>query len=98
GMFDAVNLANKGEPAFAATSVRELRLAVSKMERGGDHQGSTGEAVDPTKLVLKIQTPEGEKQLTGPEILKLPRESQPNHDDTKGWRLTQFLEAAGVTK
>ena len=97
GMFDAVELAKRGEPAFKAEDIREVRITVSKMERGGEHQGAAGEGTDPTKLVVKITTPAGEKQITGPEILKLPREPQPGNEDTKGWRVTQFLEAAGVT-
>jgi len=98
GMFDPVEYAKKGEAAFRVDAVRELRVTLSKQERGGEHQGGGGEGADITKLVLKIVTPAGEKQLTGPEILKLPRESQPGSEDTKGWRVTQFLEAVGVTK
>jgi hypothetical protein len=98
GMFDAVEYAKKGEPAYKVEDVRELKLALSKMERGGEHQGGGGEGADITKLVLAIKTKDGEKQLTGPEILKLPREAQPGSEDTTGWRVTQFLEAAGVTK
>jgi hypothetical protein len=96
GMFDAVEYAKKGEPAFRVDDLRSVRLELSKQERGGEHQGGGGEGADITKLVLEITTKDGKKQLTGPEILKLPREAQPNNDDTKGWRLTQFLEAAGV--
>jgi hypothetical protein len=96
GMFDAVEYAKKGEPAFRVDNVVSLRLELSKQERGGEHQGGGGEGADITKLVLEITTKDGKKQLTGPEILKLPRESQPGNDDTKGWRITQFLEAAGV--
>lgn len=94
GMFDPVELAKRGEPAFKVEAVKKIEITLSKMERGGQHQGSTGEGVDPTKLVVKI----GDKQITGPEILKLPREPQPGNEDTKGWRVQQFLEAAGVTK
>lgn len=97
GMFDPVEYAKKGEPAFRVDGVRELRVALSKMERGGEHQGGGGEGADITKLVLTIVTKDGEKKLTGPEILKLPREPQPGSEDTKGWRVTQFLEAVGVT-
>ena len=97
GMFDAVEYAKKGEPAFKVDAVRELKLTLSKMERGGEHQGGGGEGADITKLVLAIKTKDGDKQLTGPEILKLPREAQPGSEDTKGWRVTQFLEAVGVT-
>lgn len=98
GMFDAVELAKKGEPAFRADDVREIRITISKTERSGMHQGSTGDGTDPTTIVVKIKTPDGEKQITGPEILKLAREPQPGNEDTMGWRVTQFLEAAGVTK
>ena len=98
GMFDAVEYAKKGEAGFRVEAVREVRLALSTMERGGEHQGGGGEGADITKLVLEIATKDGKKQLTGPEILKLPREPQPGSDDTKGWRVTQFLEAVGVTK
>lgn len=96
GLFDPVELAKRGTPAFRADSVREVRLTLSAQERGGEHQGSTGEATDPTKLVVKITTQGGDKQLTGAQILALPREPQPGNEDTKGWRVTQFLEAAGV--
>jgi hypothetical protein len=97
GMFDPVEYSKHGEPGFRADDIKQVRIAISKMERGGAHQG-TGEVLDPTKLVLKITTPQGEKQLTGSEILSLPREAQPGNEETKGWRVTQFLEAAGVTK
>jgi hypothetical protein len=96
GMFDPVELAKHGQPALRVDDLRAIRIAVSKSERGGDHQGGTGEGVDPTKLVVAIKAAAGERQLTGAEILKLPRESQPGNEDTKGWRLQQFLEAAGV--
>ena len=98
GMFDAVEYAKKGEAGYRVEAVREIRLALSTMERGGEHQGGGGEGADITKLVLEITSKDGTKQLTGPEILKLPREPQPGSEDTKGWRVTQFLEAAGVTK
>ncbi len=98
GMFDPVEYAKKGQAGFRVEGVREVRLSLSKMDRGGDHQGGGGEGADITKLVLEIVTKDGKKQLTGPEIVKLPREPQPGSDDTKGWRVTQFLEAVGVTK
>lgn len=94
GMFDPVELAKRGEPAYKVEAVRKIDITLSKVERGGQHQGSTGEGADPTKLVVKI----GDKQITGPEILALPREPQPGNEDTKGWRVQQFLEKAGVTK
>lgn len=98
GMFDPVEHAKKGKAAFQADAVRELRIKVATEGRSGDHQGGTGEGADPSKIVIAIKTPKGESKLTGEQILALPRESQPGHEDTKGWRLAQLLEAAGIKK
>ncbi len=98
GMFDPVELAKKGQPAVREDGVREVRISLSTSERGGDHQGGTGEGADPMKIIVKIKTPTGDKELSGEKILSLPREPQPGNEDTKGWRVTQFLEAVGVTK
>jgi hypothetical protein len=98
GMFDPVEHAKKGKAAFQADAIRELRIKVATEGRSGDHQGGTGEGTDPSKIVVAIKTPAGESKLTGEQILALPRESQPGHEDTKGWRLAQLLEAAGIKK
>lgn len=97
GMFDPVELAKRGAPGFREDGVREVRITLSKEERGGDHQGGTGEGADPSKLVIRVKKPDGASMLTGDQIIALPREAQPGQEDTKGWRLTQLLEAAGVT-
>lgn len=97
GMFDAVELAKKGKPGMREDNVREVRIKVSKEGRGGEHQGGGGEAVDPANLKLTFKLPDGkEAVLSGAQILELPRESQPGAPDTKGWRLTALLDAAGV--
>lgn len=97
GIFDPVELAKKGKPSLEHAALSEVRIVRSKQARGGDHQGGgTGE--DPMKLVLTIQTAGGEKKLTGEKILALPRESQPGHEETKGWLLTKLLAAAEITK
>jgi hypothetical protein len=97
GIFDPVELAKKGKASLEQVALREVRIVRSKQARGGDHQGGgTGE--DPMKLVLTIQTAGGEKKLTGEKILALPRESQPGHEETKGWPLTKLLDAAEVKK
>lgn len=98
GMFDPVDLAKHGEPKIRVDNVSEIRVAVSKEQRGGDHQGGTGAGEDPMKLVIDIKTPTGQKKFTGAELLALPRETQPGKDDTKGWRLTAILKAVGITK
>jgi hypothetical protein len=97
GMFDPVELAKKGKPTLQTVALREVRIVRSKEERGGAHQGG-GSGEDPMKLVLTIKTAGGDKPLTGEKILAIPRESQPGHEETKGWTLTKLLAAAGVTK
>lgn len=97
GMFDPVELAKHGKPGLRQDGLREIRVVRSKGERGGEHQGG-GAGEDPLKLVLKIQTPGGEKSLTGEKILAIPREAMPGNADTKGWPLTKLLAAAEITK
>lgn len=99
GMFDPVELANKGQPGLRQDDLREIRIARSKGERSGDHQGGgAGGGSDPLKMVLKIETPGGDKSMPGDKILAVPREAMPGSADTKGWPLTKLLAAAGVTK
>jgi hypothetical protein len=97
GMFDPVELAKRGQPGLRQDDLREVRIARSKTERGGDHRGG-GVGEDPMKLVLAIKTSAGDKTLTGDKILQIPRESMPGNADTKGWPLTKLLDAAGVTR
>jgi hypothetical protein len=98
GMFDPVEHAKKGKPALESDAVREIRIKISAEGRGGDHQGGTGDGADPSKLVIDIKTAAGESKLTGAQLLALPREPMPGNADTKGWRVTQLLEAAGIKK
>ena len=96
GMFDPVEHAKHGQPKLRADDLREVRIQLATEGRMGDHQGGTGEGADPAKLVIEIETPAGKSQLTGPQILALPREPQPGSEETHGWRLAQLLEAAGI--
>ncbi|HEU0033420.1 MAG TPA: hypothetical protein VFQ53_22465 [Kofleriaceae bacterium] len=98
GMFDPVALAKHGKPALRHDAIKEIRIEVAREGRGGEHQGGAGGTDDPLKLVLTFKLKTGDKQLTGEQIVALPRESQPGSEDTKGWRLAQLLAAAGVTK
>jgi hypothetical protein len=97
GLFDPVEQAKKGTPKVSHTGVREIRIAVSGEERGGDHGHGGGQPTDPSKLVLSIVTPSGNKDLTGTKLLELPRERAPT-GDAEGWKLTAILAAAGVDK
>jgi hypothetical protein len=98
GMFDPVEHAKKGKPGLRADDIREVRIQLASEGRMGEHQGGTGEGVDPTKLVVAIETPAGASKLTGEQILALPREPMPGSEETRGWRLTQLLDAAGIKK
>ncbi|MGN6105612.1 MAG: hypothetical protein ACTHU0_10945 [Kofleriaceae bacterium] len=96
GMFDPVELAKKGKPGMREDGVRQIRIKLSTAGRTGEHQGGTGEGSDPSKISIAVKTPAGERTLTGEQLLALPRESMPGNEDTKGWRLTQLLEAAEI--
>ena len=95
GMFDPIELMKRGKPGLRQDAVREIRIKMSKEGRGGDHQGGVA-STDPTKLVLAIKTADGDKQLTGTQILALPTEAMPGSEDNKGWPLSKLLAAAGV--
>src|SRR5687768_10225991 len=97
GMFDPVEHAKHGKAGVRHDGVTEIRITVSTEGRGGDHQGG-GAGGDPMKLVLAVKTKAGDKQLTGEQIMAIPRESIPGSEDQKGWPLTKLLAAAGVTK
>lgn len=98
GMFDPVEHAKKGQPGLRADGIRQIRIEITAEGRMGDHQGGTGEDVDPTKLVVEIETPQGASKLTGVQLLAIPREPMPGSEETRGWRLAQLLEAAGIKK
>lgn len=98
GMFDAVELAKKGNPSLREDGVTEIRVVLSHNAGRGenDHQG--GEAVDPTKLELTIKSPTGDTNVTGIQLLGMKRTPPPGEEDAKGWPLSAILALGGVTK
>ncbi|HEX3763168.1 MAG TPA: hypothetical protein VHW23_30955 [Kofleriaceae bacterium] len=96
GMFDAVELARKGKPAMREDHVTQVRIKVAQGGNRGQNDDGNAAAADPTKLVIGIKTASGVSQLTGDQLLALPREGTPGSPDQKGWRLAALLEAAGV--
>jgi len=98
GMFDPVELAKHGKPGLRKDAINEIRIKTAGGDRGGDHVGNVGGNADPSKLVIAIKTPQGNHDFTGAQLLALPREAMPGNEDTKGWRLTKILEAAGIKK
>jgi hypothetical protein len=98
GMFDTVELAKKGAPAMHADHVRAIHIKLAQGGNRGQNDDQGGGAADPTKITLSVKTAKGTTTLTGTQLIGLPREAAPNNPDQKGWRLQQFLAAAGVTK
>lgn len=96
GMFDPVELARHGKPALREDGVWAVRITIAKGSDRGKNDDGGGGGGDPTKLVVTVTTPEGTKQLTGEQIMALPREPMPGQADQKGWPLTALLTAAGV--
>jgi hypothetical protein len=97
GMFDPVELARKGKPALREDNVQAIRITVVHSSDRGQNDDGGGGGGDPTKLVVTVTTPSGTTQLTGEQILALPREQVPGSPDQKGWQLGALLAAAGVT-
>jgi hypothetical protein len=98
GMFDPVELARKGKPALRADAIQAIRIKLSTGGGRGQNDDGGGGGGDPTKLVVAVTTPAGAKQLTGEQLLALPREPMPGNPDQKGWRLSALLTAAGVSR
>ena len=96
GMFDPVELARRGKPALREDGVSAVRIKLAKGSDRGKNDDGGGGGGDPTKLVVTVTTPEGATQLTGEQIMALPREPMPGQADQKGWPLTALLTAAGV--
>jgi hypothetical protein len=96
GMFDPVELARRGAPAFRQDHLQAVRITVASGGNRGQNDDGGGAAADPTKLAVTVKTTAGTTTLTGDKIVALPREPMPGSPDQRGWRLAALLEAAGV--
>lgn len=96
GMFDPVELARKGKPAMREDHVTAIRIKLAQGGNRGQNDDGGGTAADPTQLVIAVKTAAGVSQLTGAQVLALPREPTPGNPDQKGWRLAALLAAAGI--
>ena len=98
GMFDIIGLTKKTDPALTFAGVREVRVKLlADSDRGMNEEGSK-DAFDPAKLVIAIEGGP-QPQLTGTQIIELPREAPPNGDTaTTGWTLVTLLGAAGIAQ
>jgi hypothetical protein len=99
GMFDPVELAKRGKPAFSQPGVSAVRIALARGSGRGEneHHGEGGTA-DPAELQLTIKTKQGARTLDGAKLLTLERENQPGGGggDATGWTLATVLREAGV--
>jgi hypothetical protein len=99
GMFDPVELAKRGKPAFQQPAVSAVRIALARGSGRGEneHHGEGGNA-DPAQLQLTIKTKQGEQTLDGAKLFTLAREGQPGGGggDATGWRLATILREAGA--
>jgi hypothetical protein len=98
GMFDIIELTKKTAPKVTFAGVRELRVKLlADSDRGLNEEGSK-DAFDPAKLIIAIEGGP-QPQLTGTQIIELPRDTPPNGDTaTTGWTLVSLLRAAGIEK
>ncbi|HEX3479894.1 MAG TPA: hypothetical protein VHT91_32965 [Kofleriaceae bacterium] len=96
GMFDPVELARKGKPAMREDRVTAIRIKVAQGGNRGQNDDGGGASADPTQLVIAVKTSAGMSQLTGAQVLALPREPTPGNPDQKGWRLAALLDTAGI--
>lgn len=98
GLFDPVEYGKRGTPAVREDQITSLRVTIDADSlRGGNDHGSV-EAIDPAKLELVIQTPAGDKTVTGTQLLGIDRVPMPGGGgDATGWTLDILLGAAGVT-
>jgi hypothetical protein len=98
GMFDTVELARKGKPAMHEDHVTAIHIKLAQGGSHGQNDDQGGGAADPTKITLTVKSKAGTVTLQGDKLIGLPREAAPGNPDQKGWRLQQFLDAAGVKK
>ena len=97
GMFDPVELAKHGEPQIREDHVHEIRIKLSQNSGRGQNDDSHGAGSDPTTLVIDIVTPKGKSQLTGKQLLAIPRVPLPGETGAgRGWTLATILDTAGV--
>lgn len=97
GVFDPVELAKRGQPQLREDGLVSIAIDVDVDSGRGQNESGSGGGGDPLQIKLAIKTPKGESVLTGEKLLALPRETVPGTQDSKGWRLTTVLTAAGIT-
>jgi hypothetical protein len=98
GLFDPVDLARKGPPKVSHVALAELHVIVDKSGSRGQNDHMGGEAMDPNKLTLSIEAGATKVELTGTQLIALPRENPPDDDsgEHQGWKLSSILAAAKV--
>lgn len=100
GMFDPVDLANRGKPKLGELDVSEIRITLAQGGGRGENESGQGGGGDPTQLKIAIKTPVGESTLEGTKLLAIPRQPMPGDDskEPRGWTLATIIDAAGIKK
>jgi hypothetical protein len=98
GLFDPVDLANKGVAKVRHEELSELRVHLDKEGGRGQNDHSGGDAVDPATLRLTIEVGGKKHELTGAQLLAIPRENAPDDasGEHKGWSLGAVLAAKQI--
>jgi hypothetical protein len=98
GMFDPVELANRGKPKLGENGVSEIRITLAQGGGRGENENGEGGSGDPTQLKIAIKTPAGESTLEGTKLLAVAREPTPGDDskEPRGWTLATILDTAGI--
>src|SRR5690348_12232765 len=96
-MFDPVELAKHGAPQIREDHVHEIRIKLSQNSGRGQNDDSHGAGSDPSTLVIDIVTPKGKSQVTGKQLLAIPRVPLPGETGAgRGWTLATILDTAGI--
>jgi hypothetical protein len=97
GMFDLVELANRGAPKWQQADVKEVHVLVATGSGRGEHDDGNGAVADPTALTLSFTVNGATTKITGRDLLALPRENQPGEEgDAKGWALSSILKSQKI--
>jgi hypothetical protein len=95
GLFDPVDLANKGEPKVGHEDLGELRVLIDTSSGRGQNDHGDGEATDPSAITLVIEAGGKTLELKGEKLLNIPRSNAPDDDsgEHKGWTVNAIFAA-----
>jgi hypothetical protein len=94
GMFDLVELTNRGLPKWQQSDVTEIHVLVASGNGRGENDDGNSAIGDPNALTLTFVVNGTATKVTGKQLLAIPREGQPGEEgDAKGWKLSTIMKA-----